>query len=102
MKRDLNPLALIAITVFVAGTSQPARAEYKCDRTNLSMADATACAKAAESTTALRHYVQRTRSMHGLYVWDYVKRDEAPAATTAKSEAVKTSAASTPVKATSN
>ena len=80
MKRDLNPLALIAITVFVAGASQPARAEFKCDRTNLSMADATACAKAAESTTALRQYVQRTQSLHGLYVWDYVRRDETPTA----------------------
>jgi hypothetical protein len=76
MKHHAAQFAAITLTVLAAVASRPARAEFKCDRANLSLPDATACAKAAESLTALRHYVQRTRSMHGLYMWDYVRRDE--------------------------
>jgi hypothetical protein len=51
----------------VVAASQPASADLTCNRANLSLPDATACASTAASSTALRDYVQRTRARDGLY-----------------------------------
>jgi hypothetical protein len=50
-----------------------AHAEFKCDRPQLARVDATACAKAAESATALRRYVTRTRMIYNLQMSDYAR-----------------------------
>lgn len=50
-----------------------ARAEFKCDQPKLTRVDATACAKAAESSTALRHYIGRTQKIYGLKMSDYAR-----------------------------
>jgi hypothetical protein len=53
------------------------------------IAEEQACAKAKEGPDALRSYVQRTRSMHGLHYWDYAPNGETarPAATARASTA---------------
>ncbi len=58
--------------------SPSAQAEFKCDQPQLTRVDATACAKAAESSTALRRYIWRTRMIYGLQMNDYLRpvRDE--------------------------
>ncbi len=53
-----------------------ARAEFKCDLPQLSRADATACAKAAESVASLRQFVSRTRMIYGLQMSDYTRFEE--------------------------
>ena len=41
------------------------------------IAEQQACAKAKEGPDALRSYVQRTRTLHGLYYWDFAPNAEA-------------------------
>jgi hypothetical protein len=51
-----------------------ARAEYRCDRPHTEV-DRVACEKAAEGPEALRHYIQRMRSVETLYFYDYVNEE---------------------------
>jgi hypothetical protein len=73
MDARLNTALLFTLAI-AAGAADAAT---RCQAGNLSLPEEIACAKAAQSTEALRHYVQRTRAMHGLYFWDYVERDRA-------------------------
>jgi len=66
-----------AASIFSALAFLPlaAIAEHKCDNP-LSTIDQRACAKAAEGPAALRSFVSRTKTIWGLYYWDYARRDE--------------------------
>jgi len=55
----------------LALVSTQARAEFKCDAPSTNV-DRTACEKAKESPTALRHYIQRIQMIHSLQFSDYV------------------------------
>ena len=76
MDARLNTALLFSLVVAASSV----QAATRCEVGNLSLPEEIACAKAAQSTEALRHYVQRTRALHGLYLWDYVKREESRAA----------------------
>ena len=91
--RHATALAL-TLAALAAG---PADAGTRCEAGNLGLPEQIACAKAAESTTAVRQYVQRTRALHGLYVWDFVKREDPRAAQPASARVADRSAASSPV-----
>jgi hypothetical protein len=64
-------LAGVALTAFCHG----AAAEYRCDNPQ-GWVDRKACAKAQEGPDVLRQYIHRTRMIHGLYFWDYVRSPE--------------------------
>jgi hypothetical protein len=79
----MNPRTLARLSVLAVASSLFApttSAATRCESGNLSFAEERACAKAAESTEALRRYVQRTRALHNLYVWDFVRREDAATA----------------------
>jgi hypothetical protein len=80
-----------ALATFATVVSIEARAGYVCDAPP-SLADKRACELAKrDSPDELLHFVQRTRSVYGLYIYDYVpdrdverrevarQRDKAPA-----------------------
>lgn len=73
MNRTRSSLTLICFSVLSLTAVSAARAEFKCDQPKLTRVDATACAKAAESSTALRHYVGRTQMIYGLKMSDYAR-----------------------------
>ena len=57
----------------VAGVSFAAHAEYRCASPS-SQEDRRACELARQdSADALRHFIQRTSPIYGLYFYDYVK-----------------------------
>jgi hypothetical protein len=62
-------VSLLAATAFVPLS---ALAEYKCDNPTHQI-DKRACAKAAEGPDALRRFVERTRMIWQLDIWDYSK-----------------------------
>lgn len=66
-------IVAIALAGVFSAVSADALAASRCDRAQLTRVEATACAKAAESITALRQYVQRTRMIHSLHMADFVK-----------------------------
>jgi hypothetical protein len=70
MNRTRSSLTLICLCVL---SLSAARAEFKSDQPKLTRVVATACAKAAESSTALRHYVGRTQKIYGLKMSDYAR-----------------------------
>ena len=84
MDARLNTALLFSLLVAASSV----QAATRCEAGNLSLPEEIACAKAAQSTEALRHYVQRTRALHGLYLWDYVKRDAARTAAAEQSMAM--------------
>jgi hypothetical protein len=71
-----NPAAgpIRALTVaLVAGVCATAHAEYRCTSPSSPEAQR-ACELARQnSSDALRHYIQRTGSIYGLYFYDYVR-----------------------------
>lgn len=73
MNRTRASLTLICLSVLSLSAVSAARAEFKCNQPKLTRVDATACAKAAESSTALRHYVGRTQQIYGLKMSDYAR-----------------------------
>lgn len=65
---------IVAYAAVVSATvTSPARAEFKCDGRQLSRADATACAHAAQGPDSLRRFVTRTEKIYGLQMRDYVR-----------------------------
>ena len=56
--------------VLMSSVATGARSDSRCDRPQ-GWVDAKACAKAKEGADVLRHYIERTRMIHGLYFWDY-------------------------------
>jgi len=63
---------MLALAV-AAGASVPAHAEYRCDSPPTS-ADRRACDMAKRGATdELRRFIQRTASIYGLYIHDYVQ-----------------------------
>jgi hypothetical protein len=82
MKRFPTPtIAVVALLAGVAIAPQPVLAASRCDKPN-GMIEQRACAKAAEGADALRRFVERTRSIYGLYYFDFARSD-APAVATA-------------------
>jgi len=76
MKRRISRTAAAAsIFSVLAFLPLGAIAEHKCDNP-LSTIDQRACAKAAEGPAALRSFVSRTKTIWGLYYWDYARRDD--------------------------
>lgn len=71
--------AVTALLAAIAFTPGAAHADYKCARPNGSI-EQRACAMAAAGPDALRRFVERTRSIYGLYYWDYVRVDPERAA----------------------
>lgn len=66
----MQTIRLTFITLGLTVLASAATAASRCDAPR-DRIDRTACAKAAESSTALRHYVERTRGIYQLYFWDY-------------------------------
>ena len=61
------------LVAMAAGVCAVAHAEYRCTSPH-APADRHACQLAAQNNAdGLRHYVQRTASIYGLYFYDYVK-----------------------------
>ncbi|MGI8895188.1 MAG: hypothetical protein ACR2HE_05980 [Casimicrobiaceae bacterium] len=52
-----SSLALACFGMLSAVISSSVQAEFKCDQPHFTRVDATACAKAAESATAVRQYL---------------------------------------------
>jgi len=74
MKRSPNSrLALACFGLLSFAVSSTAYAEFKCDQAQLTRVDATACAKAAESPSALRQYISRTQRIYALQMSDYAR-----------------------------
>lgn len=74
MSRNSNrTLSLVCFGLLSIAATSVAHAEFKCDGRPLARVDATACAKAAESASALRWHVQRTQKIYGLQMSDYVR-----------------------------
>lgn len=61
----------LGFTVLVSTATAASRCDAPRDQ-----ADRTACAKAAESATALRQYVERTRGIYQLHYWDYTTPEQ--------------------------
>lgn len=72
MKPTTFPVSAIAVSAVLLVVGSDAAADYRCDRQHLTRVEATACAKAGESITALRHYVTLTKSMYDLQMRDFV------------------------------
>jgi hypothetical protein len=85
--------ATLSATLIAAAFAAPAIAAtpYRCDAPQ-GIGERQACAKAAEGATELRRFVERTRMIYGLYFWDFVRPDEAPARTAAAADETKTAA----------
>jgi len=60
--------AVAAATLMFAGT---AHAEYRCDAPSANL-DKRVCALAQQGPGELRHFIERTRMIYGLYFFDYV------------------------------
>jgi hypothetical protein len=73
MNRARSCLTLFCFSVLSLTALSAARAEFRCDQPKLTRVDATACAKAAESATALRQYISRTQQIYGLKMSDYAR-----------------------------
>lgn len=73
MNRARSCLTLVCFSALCLTAVSAARAEFRCDQPKLTRVDATACAKAAESATALRQYISRTQPIYGLKMSDYAR-----------------------------
>lgn len=73
MNRTRSSITLICFSVLSLSAVSAARAEFKCDQQKLTRVDTTACAKAAESSAALRQYISRTQQIYGLKMSDYAR-----------------------------
>jgi hypothetical protein len=76
MKRNIAQ-ATVAGSMLLATLCSPmvASAEHKCENPRTTI-DQRACAKAAEGPDSLRNFVSRTKTIWGLYYWDYARVDE--------------------------
>jgi hypothetical protein len=72
MTSHSHAITAIAVTSVLSAVSADGLAASRCDQLHLTRVEATACAKAAESITALRQYVQRTRMIYNLQMTDFV------------------------------
>ncbi len=73
MNRTRSSLTLVCFSLLSLSAVSTARAEFKCEQPKLTRVDATACAKASESATALRQFVARTQKIYGLQMSDYAR-----------------------------
>ena len=73
MNLTRSSLTLVCFGLLSVSAMSAARAEFKCDQPKLARVDAIACAKAAESSTALRQFVSRTQRIYGLQMSDYAR-----------------------------
>ena len=79
-KFDLKTMGLLSAGMILAvAPLLSARAANLCDVPQVGP-DARACAAAAQGPTELRRFVERTRTIYGLYYWDYARPDQASAA----------------------
>jgi hypothetical protein len=60
-----------AIAALATVVSVAARAEYRCDASTLPE-EKRACELVKQGPDALRRFIERTRSIYGLYFYDYV------------------------------
>ena len=65
MEAPYRTVAAIALSALWSGTLS-AQTAHVCDREHQTRVQATACAKAAESPTALRQYAWNTRIIHNI------------------------------------
>ena len=79
MQASYRRFAVIALAALASGTVA-AQATHVCDREHQTRVQATACAKAAESPTALRQYATNTRIIHNINTLDYLRTPEQAAA----------------------
>ena len=77
--------------VMAAAPLVSVHAENRCDTQQVG-ADAKACAAAAQGSTELRRYVERTRGVYGLYYWDYAHPNKATTAASAPTSSSKVAA----------
>lgn len=77
---------IVAATGLLVAFSMPtsASAQHRCDAP-VTAIDQRACAQAAEGPDALRHFVNRTRMILGLDIYDYLREKE-PVTVAAKSD----------------
>ena len=75
-KFDLKTLCVLSASlVLTAAPLHSAHAANRCDVPQVGP-DARACAVAANGSTELRRFVERTRAIYGLYYWDYVRPEK--------------------------
>jgi len=76
-KFDLKTVCLISAgLVLAAAPLLPTHAANRCDVPQVGP-EAKACAIAAQGPTELRRFVERTRSIYGLYYYDYARPEKA-------------------------
>ena len=78
---DIHTILVFALLAGFAFSTTQALAASKCDSPQ-SMIDKRACEKAAAGAEDLRRFVERTRTIYGLYYYDFAKEDRVPAAPT--------------------
>ncbi len=72
-KSDSKRLCLLSAGLMLAAAPMlSAQAAYRCDVPRAGP-EARACAMAAQGPEALRWFIERTRSVYGLYYYDYAK-----------------------------
>lgn len=78
MKRTLACLR-VASLVLLSTALQPADAQSRCAKPDLTRVESVACAKGKEDIEALRRYVWRTRMIYNLYMPHYAPERMPPA-----------------------
>jgi hypothetical protein len=75
-KFDLKTLCVLSAgLVLTAAPLLSAHAANRCDVPQVGP-DARACAVAANGSTELRRFIERTRAIYALYYWDYVRPEK--------------------------
>jgi hypothetical protein len=82
MKSRFFHCSAVALLAAMAFAPTAALSKYVCDNPS-SPVDKRACAKAAEGAAALRNFVERTRMIWHLDIWDYVRPEQPSASTSA-------------------
>ena len=83
MQASYRSFAAVALATALASGSALAQTKHVCDGEHQTRVQASACAKAAESPTALRQYAWNTRMIHNLAPTDYLRTREQAAQRTA-------------------
>ena len=76
MRAPYRTVAAIALSALWSGAPSAQTAQHVCDREHKTRVQATACAKAAESPTALRQYAWNTRIIHNIEMREFYRTPE--------------------------
>lgn len=71
-KFDSKRVCLLGTGLLLAAAPLVSQAAYRCDVPRVGP-EARACAMARQGPDELRRFIERTRSIYGLYFYDYVQ-----------------------------